>query len=35
MQLVWAIIGFVLGAGGVFAFIQFATRNTLAQAKAA
>jgi len=34
MELVWGLVGFVLGAGGVFAFIQFATRNTLAQAKA-
>jgi ribonuclease Y len=34
MNLVWALIGFVVGAGGVFAFIQMATRNTLAQAKA-
>ncbi len=34
MEFIWALIGFVLGAGGVFAFIQMATRNTLAQAKA-
>src|SRR5687767_3244434 len=34
MDLVWGVIGFILGAGAVFGFIQFTTRNTIAQAKA-
>ncbi|HEX8524804.1 MAG TPA: ribonuclease Y [Tepidisphaeraceae bacterium] len=34
MQFLWFILGVILGGGGVFAFIQFATRNTIAHARA-
>src|SRR4051794_15008563 len=31
---IWGLIGFIAGAGGVWAFIQFATKNMIARARA-
>src|SRR5437667_32352 len=31
---IWGLVGFVLGAGGVWAFIHFAARNMIARARA-